>query len=560
MLFIWGSTSRVATTSRGQFFCPHCQTQSPYALERVSRYFTFFFIPLFATRTLGEYVRCQNCRSEMRREVLSLSREQIQQAIAPWECPICGNHNSPAERACLSCGAARNQHPPPIPGRSAAGPPPLPGQPGLSRAGRPEDPLSIIASPSPFAGAQPGRHSGIFPKILLGCGGLFILSFVALIAVAIFHPPKSKSSGATEATGKDAFEEASRSIGSNRDGVGHGNTPEAQKLAERLSDLLDTLGEKIPHLNDQETMDATHGHFIVYCQLNKDSAAFLIHVPNLRHYTTESKHEIAKLCYATACAALKINGNDTGIRKVAIATRGAFFYDTALLGSYPAPKDPAQLEKSGEAGNRCRADAPGIYPFFLAKADSESAIPETDAAPTAPATSVDRERAKASTPESSATKPPSTPPIAPATPAATAAPAASEPSVSVEAAKPANRHSPPDVNKPMPSWVPAYPGLTRPAHGTSREENGLVKGRTNFETTDPLDTIKDFYESKLKADGFEITEKQPLGRLFEKADIVAKKTNGNFTVHTEITQMKARTFVTVTFDGPADAGPPSGKQ
>ena len=100
--------------------------------------------------------------------------------------------------------------------------------------------------------------------------------------------------------------------------------------------------------------------------------------------------------------------------------------------------------------------------------------------------------------------------------------------------------------------------MAHPPHGNSREENGIVKGRTNFETTDPLDKIKEYYESKLKADGFEITETQPPGRLFEKADIIGKKADGKFSVRTEITQMKARTFVTVTFEGPenGDSTPP----
>lgn len=92
--------------------------ETSYWQVRVSRYFTLYFIPLFPTSTLGEYITCDGCHSDLPIEVLSLSREQIQQAMQPWACSACGNRNPRSEANCLACGASR--------GEASAAPPPLP--------------------------------------------------------------------------------------------------------------------------------------------------------------------------------------------------------------------------------------------------------------------------------------------------------------------------------------------------------------------------------------------------------------------------------------------------
>ena len=55
----------------GQFYCPRCATLRPYDLLRVSKYFTLYFIPLFPTSTLGEYVECKVCFTTFKPEVLT---------------------------------------------------------------------------------------------------------------------------------------------------------------------------------------------------------------------------------------------------------------------------------------------------------------------------------------------------------------------------------------------------------------------------------------------------------------------------------------------------------
>lgn len=127
-MIIWGSKGIRKRIGSGTFFCPQCRRDSGYTQMRLSRYFTLYFIPLFPTKTLGEAVQCDSCSGSFNMGVLSLSREAIEAATAPWTCTQCGNRNSSAEARCLSCGVPRRAEPspPPLPPRLPSEPRQLP--------------------------------------------------------------------------------------------------------------------------------------------------------------------------------------------------------------------------------------------------------------------------------------------------------------------------------------------------------------------------------------------------------------------------------------------------
>jgi len=501
MRIILGATTKVAAAGGGPFFCPACKSQTNYTRQRVSRYFTFFFIPLFPIRTLGEYIRCGACHAELRPEVAKLTREQIEQAMAPWVCPACQNHNGPMDKVCLSCGAAREQ-----------GPPPMPGQPAPVSA-------AAIMNPPPLAGQGPQKKMGCLGVFLVVLGGFFAFYVVSVIALNIWarhyrkHHPKREA----DKPGLHEFEAASKTIANNETGLAHGNTPEAQKLATSLAEGLGIATKKVFAGVTPDITDGTDGRFIVFCQLTEDTCVFLVHVPSLRHFDTATQHSFATLCYGEALLVLKAGGA-TDIRRLAVATRGTLLYDSALIGSYP-PQTPAPLEHLEKLTTEAW-DVPGLYPFFAPKTDPEKEAPETPTSPTSPTT--------------------------PATPAASENPDTAETSVAGRA---------PIEHKPPPSWVPLYPDLAKPAHGMRREENGVLKGRTMFETADPLDKVKEFYENRLKSDGFEITTDKSTARIFENAEIAGRKEDGRRILHVAIHQMKARTNVVVTYEGLAEIAP-----
>lgn len=70
-MIIWGSRGRTSTVEEGQFFCPRCRSNQPYKLQRVQRWFTLYFIPIFPMGVLGEYAECGQCATTWKPEVLS---------------------------------------------------------------------------------------------------------------------------------------------------------------------------------------------------------------------------------------------------------------------------------------------------------------------------------------------------------------------------------------------------------------------------------------------------------------------------------------------------------
>ncbi len=108
-MIIWGSTGKEKKIDTCEFFCPNCQEEAECSTIRVSRYFTLYFIPLFPMETLGEYIRCNDCRSEYSTAVLDLTREEYESAAAPWACGNCGNKNTSDCKKCLSCQRPRTE-------------------------------------------------------------------------------------------------------------------------------------------------------------------------------------------------------------------------------------------------------------------------------------------------------------------------------------------------------------------------------------------------------------------------------------------------------------------
>ena len=70
-MIIWGSKPITGSTGAGQFNCPVCAQQHSYQQKRVRRFFTLYFIPLFPTSTLGQFVECSTCKGTFEPSVLT---------------------------------------------------------------------------------------------------------------------------------------------------------------------------------------------------------------------------------------------------------------------------------------------------------------------------------------------------------------------------------------------------------------------------------------------------------------------------------------------------------
>jgi hypothetical protein len=110
----WGSKAVEDQIGTGTFLCPHCCSETPFSRRKIARYFTLYSIPIFATDTLDDFVRCGSCHSAFPPGVLALSKEQIHE-LARWECPQCKNKNPRREAQCVSCRYPRPFIPMPRP-------------------------------------------------------------------------------------------------------------------------------------------------------------------------------------------------------------------------------------------------------------------------------------------------------------------------------------------------------------------------------------------------------------------------------------------------------------
>lgn len=79
-MIIWGSKGRTKSLGRGNFYCPRCGTKREYNHKSIGKYFTLYFIPLFKTSDLAEYIECTFCLTPFEPAILQHSG-QNQQAV-----------------------------------------------------------------------------------------------------------------------------------------------------------------------------------------------------------------------------------------------------------------------------------------------------------------------------------------------------------------------------------------------------------------------------------------------------------------------------------------------
>jgi len=69
-MIIYGTTGLTSTKATGTFNCPRCGTAT-YQHKVVKQWFTLYFIPLFPTSTVGQYIECRQCKGSYELSVLS---------------------------------------------------------------------------------------------------------------------------------------------------------------------------------------------------------------------------------------------------------------------------------------------------------------------------------------------------------------------------------------------------------------------------------------------------------------------------------------------------------
>jgi hypothetical protein len=102
---------------------------------------------------------------------------------------------------------------------------------------------------------------------------------------------------------------------------------------------------------------------------------------------------------------------------------------------------------------------------------------------------------------------------------------------------------------PPPPWVPTYPGAQN-AGGMRSEKADKVSGMYGTETTDAPAKVKDFFEPKLKAGGFEVETSTISGGNGEIITLKATKDGDKQTLTVIITTDNGKTRIAINYDGP----------
>ncbi len=86
-MLIWGTKGKVKERERGIFYCPNCQQRRQYVLYELGKYFSLYFIAIFQTNKIAEYVECTACAMQFKLSVLNHNPEDDVKALIS---KICG--------------------------------------------------------------------------------------------------------------------------------------------------------------------------------------------------------------------------------------------------------------------------------------------------------------------------------------------------------------------------------------------------------------------------------------------------------------------------------------
>lgn len=201
----------------------------------------------------------------------------------------------------------------------------------------------------------------------------FVWTLVIVIGVPFYYVAFRSSREKSELIaqpGHAAFLAANNLLAGRSQGIAHGNNPEAQELAKTLSSRLKDAREMgIESRKSAPIVSLTHGDFLTYCLLTKDSCVFMVHVPDLRQFSPEAKDFITEEAWVAALDITKTHKAD--LRTLAVGLRGVLLYDRVASRRMDASENPASLKPGYVFGDsECRQFLQGYFASLSPKLDS----------------------------------------------------------------------------------------------------------------------------------------------------------------------------------------------
>lgn len=183
------------------------------------------------------------------------------------------------------------------------------------------------------ASRTPATHGG---RGLATAGvviGVLALGIAAVLGLANYVSRTSPGRSDTAQGAGRAFRDADEQIAVYEAKTAFGNTPEAERVAARVSRgcevlmLLASGGEKAG-----KRPSLSGGHCLAYADARRDKVCFLVHIPGLRHYSDEARRSLLRILWSLAT---DVAGDAYGRKdvKVGLGMRGAIFYGAVAVGT-----------------------------------------------------------------------------------------------------------------------------------------------------------------------------------------------------------------------------------
>jgi hypothetical protein len=219
-------------------------------------------------------------------------------------------------------------------------------------------PPILPSTPPPVPSSKPGLP--LLVKVFL----VFLALLMAYMAVqAIRFVSYARQHPRQSPPGEAAFRDANRKIISGP-APAYGNTRPAEDLAEEFSTRVQAArAEFFTKGSGDHSLLGTlaKGRFFTYCRLDTNACVFLIHVPELRHFTPEAKAALGDIAWTTGQELVRKQVSPPP-RRLVVGVKGELWYDPILIGDYvPELKTPADGIKTRASGID---EMELFYPFF----------------------------------------------------------------------------------------------------------------------------------------------------------------------------------------------------
>ena len=194
------------------------------------------------------------------------------------------------------------------------------GTSAFAQPGRPGAPAAAMLRKPPLSTTQ---------KVLIGGSiALAVLAVIGMGYLVVNHAVRlPRTPGEAELRGAVDLLDSGKPSGS-------GNSPEARKLATDMSQSMAKMREKFFQKATRVSVLDSHDAFRTYCDLRENQCLFLVHVPELRRFTSDAKDSLGKSAWAIAHGMLKSRGQAEPGMRLAVALRGISSFERVLMGTF----------------------------------------------------------------------------------------------------------------------------------------------------------------------------------------------------------------------------------